>query len=100
MNDPRTYHLLLSTLNVGLNVFVLYCSSICFLDLLLIDSNNDAHENLCSFHDNTTVTCQRSARGDSSNGYYGLLIVGNVLLGIGSSPMFTADIAYIEEQCE
>lgn len=59
---------------------------------------------MCSVGDNSSsVTCQMTSEVDMSskyNGYYALLMIGNILLGIGAAPMFTIGLSYIDENCK
>ena len=61
-------------------------------------------ENMCVIGDNSTsATCQTTSQEDQStkyNGYYALLMIGNILLGIGAAPMFTIGLSYIDENCK
>ena len=64
----------------------------------------NATENMCMIGDNSTsTTCQTTSQEDQStkyNGYYALLMIGNILLGIGAAPMFTIGLSYIDENCK
>lgn len=69
---------------------------------LFTDVQN-ATENMCNLGDNTTGTCKSNAADyvkESTAAYYALLMIGNVLLGIGASPMFTIGLSYIDENCK
>lgn len=58
---------------------------------------------MCNLGDNATGTCKSSGADYEKEGtaaYYALLMIGNVLLGIGASPMFTIGLSYIDENCK
>lgn len=69
-----------------------------------ISGGQNQTENMCSVGDNSSsVTCQMTSEVDMSskyNGYYALLMIGNILLGIGAAPMFTIGLSYIDENCK
>ena len=76
----------------GLNLF-------CFV----VGGQNET-ENMCATVDNSSLaSCQAASQEDLSvkyNGYYALLMIGNILLGIGAAPMFTIGLSYIDENCK
>ena len=59
---------------------------------------------MCAVGDNSSLAvCEMTSQEDRSlryNGYFALLMVGNILLGIGAAPMFTIGLSYIDENCK
>ncbi|KAH3858651.1 solute carrier organic anion transporter family member 4A1-like [Dreissena polymorpha] len=70
-----------------------------------VSADVNASTNICHLDDNVTDTCSTRAAADDTIAnsvvmYYGLLMVGNILLGIGAAPMFTIGLSYIDENCK
>ncbi|XP_045187435.2 solute carrier organic anion transporter family member 4A1-like isoform X2 [Mercenaria mercenaria] len=66
-------------------------------------STENATENTCKIGSNTTGSCGSLGVDYVPESYtmsYALLMIGNILLGIGASPMFTIGLSYIDENCK
>ncbi|XP_060592764.1 solute carrier organic anion transporter family member 4A1-like isoform X2 [Ruditapes philippinarum] len=60
-------------------------------------------QNMCAVSGNETGNCGSTESDyvpESYTASYALLMLGNVLLGIGASPMFTIGLSYIDENCK
>jgi hypothetical protein len=58
---------------------------------------------MCAVSGNETGNCGSTESDyvpESYTASYALLMLGNVLLGIGASPMFTIGLSYIDENCK
>ena len=73
-----------------------------FCSIALLGTNSNSSENMCLLDKGNNSSCDIHTDdiNPSYAGYYGLLLLGNILLGIGASPMFTIGLSYIDENCK
>ncbi|KAL3872708.1 hypothetical protein ACJMK2_035914 [Sinanodonta woodiana] len=71
--------------------------------LFLIADVSNPFDNLCNKHGLLNASKSESNVGDSQNSnnvMYGLFVIGQTLIGVGASPMFTLGLTYIDENCK
>ncbi|KAK3610855.1 hypothetical protein CHS0354_039126 [Potamilus streckersoni] len=64
---------------------------------------SNASENLCNkqmIHLNASKGESNGEAQNSNAAMYGLFVIGQILIGVGASPMFTLGLTYIDENCK
>ncbi|KAK3587808.1 hypothetical protein CHS0354_042772 [Potamilus streckersoni] len=101
-HKPRILAFGIVLMSIGCLIFSLPQFIVGKYEYTVSDISN-ASDNLCNNKNQLNASKSESSVGDSQNSnavMYALFVIGQTLIGVGASPMFTLGLTYIDENCK